>query len=113
MINRRKVWYRGENIAASYFLEKGYKLVKKNFTIRGWEIDLIFEKDNLLLFVEVKVVDSVDDIFWYITKRKIKYLKKTIFSFLAKNPKYLQYDKKLVFVFIKGEKILDIYDYFE
>ena len=45
----------GEEEALSYFLGKGYRLVQKNFRIKGGEVDLILEKDELLLFVEVKL----------------------------------------------------------
>ena len=44
----------GEEMALSYFLERGYSLVTKNFRTKGGEVDLILEKDALLLFVEVK-----------------------------------------------------------
>ena len=45
----------GEEMALSYFLERGYSLVVKNFRAKGGEVDLILEKDALLLFVEVKL----------------------------------------------------------
>lgn len=44
----------GETTAASFLLEKGFKIIAKNY--RNWqsEIDLIVSKDNILVFVEVK-----------------------------------------------------------
>lgn len=44
----------GEDEALSFFLQKGYNLIQRNFRTRGGEVDLILEKDTLLLFVEVK-----------------------------------------------------------
>ena len=45
----------GEEVALSYFQGKGYRLITKNFRTKGGEVDLILEKDALLLFVEVKL----------------------------------------------------------
>lgn len=44
----------GETTAASFLLEKGFKIIAKNY--RNWqsEIDLIVTKDDMLVFVEVK-----------------------------------------------------------
>ena len=46
----------GESIAENYLIQKGYKLIKKNFRWGHNEIDLIFEdeKSKILIFVEVK-----------------------------------------------------------
>jgi len=44
----------GEALALKYLLQKGYGLIKKNHFIRGGEIDLILEKNGILVFVEVK-----------------------------------------------------------
>lgn len=48
----------GEQIAAKYLEEKGYKLLDANFTVRGGEIDLIAKHNNVLVFVEVKTRKS-------------------------------------------------------
>ncbi|MEG1496295.1 MAG: YraN family protein [Clostridiales bacterium] len=51
---RKELGEKGE-IAAKKELEKrGFKLKEKNFLIRGGEIDLIMEKDEKIIFVEVK-----------------------------------------------------------
>lgn len=44
----------GEDVASSALKKRGYHLLEKNFCIRGGEIDLIMEKENELVFVEVK-----------------------------------------------------------
>lgn len=50
--------YRGENIAADYLHNKGYEIIKTNFTVRGGEIDIIAKKNSILVFVEVKTRSS-------------------------------------------------------
>lgn len=44
----------GEYIALKYLTGKGYTFIQKNYRIAGGEIDLILEKDDIIIFVEVK-----------------------------------------------------------
>lgn len=44
----------GESAAAAYLKKKGYKIVGQNFTCRFGELDLIAQKGNYIVFVEVK-----------------------------------------------------------
>lgn len=54
MRERKATGYYGEDIARKVLEKKGYRLVDKNFTVRGGEIDLIMAKGEELVFVEVK-----------------------------------------------------------
>lgn len=45
----------GENLALKYLQNKGYKFIARNFRSRFGEIDLIFQENNNLVFVEVKL----------------------------------------------------------
>lgn len=47
-----------ENIAADYLIKQGYTIRERNFRMRHIEIDLIAEKDNEIVFVEVKARSS-------------------------------------------------------
>ncbi|MCE7063051.1 YraN family protein [Dyadobacter sp. CY343] len=44
----------GEAQAAAFLLAKGFEIVEKNYRNRHTEIDLILQKDKMLIFVEVK-----------------------------------------------------------
>ena len=44
----------GENFAAKYLESQGYKIIAQNFRIRSAEIDIIAEKNDTIIFVEVK-----------------------------------------------------------
>jgi len=44
----------GENLAANYLQKKGYKIHERNFVFERAEIDIIAEKENTLIIVEVK-----------------------------------------------------------
>ncbi len=50
----------GEQRAAAYLKRKWYRLVAKNFRVRGGEIDLIAENRKYLVFVEVKTRQNAD-----------------------------------------------------
>lgn len=44
----------GEQIASQFLQRKGYRIIEKNWRYRRAEIDIIAEKNNWLIFVEVK-----------------------------------------------------------
>ena len=44
----------GENIAAKFLENRGYKILDRNYRIRSAEIDIIAELDSTIIFVEVK-----------------------------------------------------------
>ena len=45
----------GEDCAAAYLRRRGYRILARNYSCRFGEIDLLAEKDGVLLFVEVKL----------------------------------------------------------
>lgn len=53
-MNRKSFGSRGEDIAADYLKAKGFKIIKRNFSCKMGEIDIIAEKLGELYFVEVK-----------------------------------------------------------
>jgi putative endonuclease len=44
----------GEFLAIQHLEKKGYRLITRNYTIPGGELDLIMEENGILVFVEVK-----------------------------------------------------------
>jgi len=53
-VNPRKTGDLGERIAADYLKKQGYHIRELNFHTREGEIDIIAEKDDFLVFVEVR-----------------------------------------------------------
>jgi len=47
---------------AEYYRNHGYNVLGQNYTIKGGEIDIVAENQKEVVFIEVKVVDSLDDI---------------------------------------------------
>lgn len=60
MNDKKEKGQAGEEYAIAYLQEKGYKLIERNFTVHRSEIDLIVQKDDLLVFVEVKLKANND-----------------------------------------------------
>lgn len=48
----------GEQLACDFLVNKGYSILKRNYRIRGGEIDIIAQDSNDLVFVEVKLRHS-------------------------------------------------------
>jgi putative endonuclease len=48
----------GEDIACDYLIQKGYRVVERNFTCRAGEVDIIAMHKDIVVFVEVKTRSS-------------------------------------------------------
>lgn len=48
----------GEDLAAKYLSKAGYKIIERNYRIRGGEIDIIALDGNTLVYIEVKTRTS-------------------------------------------------------
>ena len=59
-IFNRKVGREGEEIAAKFLLDKGYKILERNYYTRFGEIDLVVSKNGVLTFIEVKLKHGDD-----------------------------------------------------
>ncbi len=44
----------GEDLAAKFLEEKGYHIIERNYRFGHGELDIIAEKDGMLIFIEVK-----------------------------------------------------------
>ena len=110
MIKKGNFW---EKVSAIYLFLKGYKIKKFNYRTRWGEIDLICEKNQTLVFVEVKYRKS--DRFGraeeFVDKRKREKIVKTANCYLASEG----VDKKVRFdvIAVNGFKINHIKNAFE
>ena len=80
----------GEAMATVYLLEKGYRILHRNWRHAHWEVDIIAEKEKILHFIEVKTrrsrqfgfpEDQVD-------KKKIKNLINAAEEYLYQYPQW-------------------------
>lgn len=79
----------GEDLACEYLNKKGYKILERNFRKGYGEIDIICEKNKILVFVEVKTrtSDKFGAPLEAITYYKLKSLIKTAEFYKLLNPK--------------------------
>ena len=105
---KKNIWNKSENLVAQRYENSWYKIIARNYTIPWWEIDIVVENLSELIFIEVKTIDHIDDIDWYVSKRKIALLKNCIEHYLMRNPS----DKEIRIdvVFVKNNLISEIYE---
>lgn len=53
-MNKREFGKSGENLAADYLEQSGYRILHRNYWCRIGEVDIIAQKGNCVHFVEVK-----------------------------------------------------------
>jgi len=80
----------GETFSAIWLERQGYTIVARNWRTRTGEIDIIAEKDNTLIFVEVKTLPHtpLEDLDIIVGKRKQERICKTAKYFLLTHRKY-------------------------
>lgn len=76
----------GEAAAAAYLVEQGYRIIQQGFATRGGELDLIAEKGEWLVFVEVRLrtggaIDPIETI----TGPKQRKVVRTAMAYVARN----------------------------
>lgn len=86
-----------ENQAATYLLNGGYNILNRNFRAGPGEIDIIAEKDDFIVFVEVKANTKNEGIpaLERVTKGKIRRITETADIFMQKFPvkeKHIRFD---------------------
>ncbi|HSX19260.1 MAG TPA: YraN family protein [Candidatus Saccharimonadales bacterium] len=57
-MNKTTLGKYGEDIAAKFLAKNGYKIIERNFRIRGGEIDIIAKENQTLVYIEVKTRTS-------------------------------------------------------
>lgn len=76
---------KGEELAAKHLEKHGYKIIERNYRIRGGEIDLVALQGNTLVFIEVKTRTSHK--FGLpeesITRHKLKFLERAALFYRA------------------------------
>lgn len=53
-MNRAELGRAGERCAEWYYRLRGYRILERNFRVRGGELDLVVRKGKTVAFVEVK-----------------------------------------------------------
>lgn len=87
-MNRWRVGREGEKRAEQYLSERGYTVRERNFRSRRGEVDIIAEKGDRIVFVEVKNWDYLDsgDLEYAIDRRKQQRILETSRYYLHIHP---------------------------
>lgn len=91
---------RGEDIAASWYHDQGFAIVGRNWTCREGELDVVAQRDDLLVFCEVKARASerFADAALAVDYRKQVKVRRAAFRWLESQPwhKDLRFDVAIV-----------------
>lgn len=60
MAEHNELGRKGEQVVVDYLEKKGYRIVERNWSFSGYEIDIVSEDDGFIVFVEVKTRKSAE-----------------------------------------------------
>jgi putative endonuclease len=80
----------GEDAAVRYLIQNAYTIIERNYRVRYGEIDIIAQKDETLVFVEVKHLPhgDVDTLSVLLGKQKQQNIIKTAKCYLQNHRQY-------------------------
>lgn len=90
--NTRRRGSCGETAVCRYLRLRGYRILERNFTIKGGEIDIIASRFRYIVFVEVKARSSATDTEKYgrpadsVTEEKKYHLRHAASRYLSLHP---------------------------
>lgn len=95
--NTKKIGNEGEEKATHFLIENNYEIIARNWRTKRGEIDIIAQKDDVLVFAEVKTLPSgnLETLSHELNQRKQKRIIETTKFFLLTNRKYN--DRKIRF----------------
>lgn len=102
----------GEEYVAEFLKRHGYEIVKRNYRVKGGEIDIIAKKGDMLAFVEVKTrrFGALTSGEQAITSSKKKYLIRTAKRFLSQQDEGLcgRFDVAAVVMDKDNKRVADL-----
>jgi hypothetical protein len=104
---RRKAGNIGEDAVCGFLARHGYEIIKRNFTVRGGEIDIIAEKADTIAFVEVKTrtIGSMTSAEEAVDLRKQRLIIRTAQAYLQNAAQPLQCRFDVAVVETEGGKV--------
>lgn len=108
-MRRREIGKFGEDIACDYLVDKGYKILSRNFFTRYGEIDIVTKLRDSLVFIEVKTRAYFPEqgMREVLPITKIIKLKRAGLAYLASHSHTMQHRWELVLIVInRNTKII-------
>lgn len=86
MAEHNKLGEKGEDAAAKFIADKGYKIKARNWRFGKLEIDIIAEHNAMIIFIEVKSRSGTyfEQPFQAVTKKKQKFIIKAANEYIEK-----------------------------
>lgn len=83
-----ELFHTGEELAAKYLQGKGYEILQRNYRAKTGEIDIIAQKDDQLVFIEVKTRSkhSIKQAMMNVGYTKQKRISHTAQTYILQNP---------------------------
>ena len=75
-----------ESRAAAFLIAKGFRILARRFRSPVGEIDIVARRRHLLIFVEVKARERLDDAAWSVTERQRARIVAAAEAWLADHP---------------------------
>src|SRR6478735_1072802 len=89
-----------ESRAAALLIAKGFRILARRFRSPVGEIDIVARRRHLLVFVEVKARERLDDAAWSVTERQRARIVAAAEAWLASHPDHgfedMRFDAMLV-----------------
>ncbi len=112
MVHKEKDRYRqiigawGENLAAEYLMERGLRIVARNYRTHEGEIDIIAQEEDTLVFVEVKTRTNREFGFpeENVTEEKLEHLHNAAEQYLSENIEVGKWRYDVIAIIGKPEK---------
>lgn len=97
--NRQELGKKGEDAALEYLLQRGMKLLERNWRCGHKELDLVMEEEGFIRIVEVRTREypSIVEPFESITVQKRSRVIAAAKGYMAQKGKFLQGGKEVVF----------------
>jgi len=81
-----RVGISAESRAAALLIAKGFRILARRYRSPVGEIDIVARRRHLLVFVEVKARDKLDDAAWSVTERQRSRIIAAAEAWLADHP---------------------------
>lgn len=114
-MNTRQLGQQGETLAEAYLKRKKYRILGKNYRCRMGEIDLIGQKDGVIVFVEVKLRrnDRFSAAWEAVTAAKQNRIRATALQWMAEQQCQLPARFDVIEVYTEDGRIRQIEDAFQ
>lgn len=77
---------RAEWIATAWLVVRGYRVLSRNFVVKGGEIDIVVQRGATIAFVEVKARKSFEQAVTAIQETKRRRISRAARAWLTRNP---------------------------